>query len=174
VHPSPARFDLEKLQWVNQEHIKRLSPEDLARHLRPFLELIPGVDLASGPRLTDVAVLLRDRAQTLTQMAREAEYFYGETPGVKAIQEKFAAELDSSVRAALPDLSARFESIDWTREAIGAAIKSVAAKHNLKPPQIMMAVRTLVTGTPQTPAIDAVLALMGRERTRERLQRALA
>ena len=174
VHPAPARFDLEKLKWVNQEHIKRLSAEELARCLRPFLERIPGVDLASGPRLTDVAVLLRDRAQTLLQMAREAEYFYGETPGVRRIQEEFAAKLDSSVRAALPDLSARFESIDWTREAIGAAIKSVAAKHNLKPPQIMMAVRTLITGTPQTPAIDAVLALMGRESTRERLQRALA
>jgi hypothetical protein len=38
----------------------------------------------------------------------------------------------------------------------------------------MMAVRTLVTGTPQTPAIDAVLVLLGRDRTRERLQRALA
>jgi hypothetical protein len=34
-------------------------------------------------------------------------------------------------------------------------------------------VRTLVTGIAQTPAIDAVVHLLGRERTRERLQRAL-
>jgi glutamyl-tRNA synthetase len=67
-----------------------------------------------------------------------------------------------------------FESVDWTREAIGAAIKSVAARHGLKPPQVMMAVRALVTGIPQTPAIDAVLALVGRERTIERIARGLA
>ena len=173
VHPSPARFDIDKLNWVNHEHIKRLSNEVLAERLQPFLERIPGVDLWSGPPLTKVAALLRDRAPTLVRMAQEAEYFYGETPEVRRVQEKHAAELDPAVRTALPDLAASFESIDWSREAIGAAIKSTAAKHKLKPPQIMMAVRTLVSGTPHTPAIDAVLAVMGRERTRERLQRAL-
>ncbi|TMH56760.1 MAG: hypothetical protein E6H55_16385 [Betaproteobacteria bacterium] len=107
-------------------------------------------------------------------MAEEAEYFYGVTTGVREVQEKFAARVDDAVRPALGDLCTTFQTIDWTREAIGAAIKSVAAKHQLKPPQVMMAVRALVTGTPQTPAIDAVLALVGRERTVERLGRGLA
>ena len=89
VHPAPARFDLEKLKWVNHEHIKRLSSAELADSLRPFLERIPGVELSSGPPLPSVAELLRDRAQTLLQMANGAEYFYGETPGVKEVQEKF-------------------------------------------------------------------------------------
>jgi glutamyl-tRNA synthetase len=173
VHPSPARFDVDKLGWVNHEHIKRLSDEALGERLRPFLERVAQLDLASGPPLASVAALLRDRAPTLVRMAQEAEYFYGETPGMKEIQEKFTVKVDSAVRAALADLGATFETIDWTREAIGAAIKLTAAKHQLKPPQVMMAVRTLVTGTPQTPAIDAVLALVGRERTIERLERGL-
>ena len=63
---------------------------------------------------------------------------------------------------------------DHELHAESFAIKSTAAKHQLKPPQVMMAVRTVVTGTPQTPAIDAVLALVGRERAIERLERGLA
>jgi glutamyl-tRNA synthetase len=173
VHPSPARFDLEKLDWVNHEHIKRLPDDELGERLRPFLERT-GLDVSAGPSPSSVAALLRDRATTLKRMAQEAEYFYGETPGMKEVQEKFAAKVDPAVRPALVALRATFETIDWTREAIGAAIKSTAAKYQVKPPQVMMAVRTLVTGTPQTPAIDAVLALVGRERTIARLERGLA
>jgi glutamyl-tRNA synthetase len=174
VHPSPARFDADKLAWVNHEHIKRQPDEALGERLRPFLKRVTQLDLASGPPLASVAALLRDRAPTLVRMAQEAEYFYGETPGMREVQEKFAAKVDDALRPALTDLSVTFKTIGWSREAIGAAIKSTAAKHQLKPPQVMMAVRTLVTGSPQTPAIDAVLALVGRERTVERLARGLA
>ncbi len=173
VHPSPARFDVEKLDWVNHEHIKRLSDEALGERLRPFLERA-GLDVSRGPAPASVAALLRERAPTLVRMAQEAEYFYRETPGMKEVQENFAAKVDAGVRPALAELGTVFKTIDWTREAIGAAIKATAAKHKLKPPQIMMAVRALVTGTAQTPAIDAVLSLVGRERTIDRLARGLA
>ncbi len=55
--------------------------------------------------------------------------------------------------------------VEWTRDALGAAIKSAAGAHGVKAPQVMMALRALVTGQSQTPAIDAVLALLGRETT---------
>jgi glutamyl-tRNA synthetase len=63
--------------------------------------------------------------------------------------------------------------IDWTREAIMQALKSSATRHGLKPPQVMMAMRVLVAGTRSTPAIDAVLALLGRDPTRARMARGL-
>ena len=173
VHPSPARFDADKLAWVNHEHIKRLPDEALGERLRPFLESA-GLDVSRGPSLASVAALLRDRAATLAEMADAAHYFYAAPTDVIDVPNKFAKDMTDAVRAALPELLAVFESVDWTREAIGAAIKSVAAKHGLKPPQVMMAVRALVTGIPQTPAIDAVLALVGRERTVERIARGLA
>jgi glutamyl-tRNA synthetase len=173
VHPSPARFDFDKLAWVNHEHIKRLSDEALGERLRPFLERA-GLDVSRGPSPASVAALLRDRAATLAEMADAAHYFYAAPTDAIDGPNKFAKDMTDAVRAALPELLAVFESVDWTREAIGGAIKSVAAKHGLKPPQVMMAVRALVTGIPQTPAIDAVLALVGRERTIERIARGLA
>src|SRR5438477_6443248 len=93
VHPSPARLDVDKLNWVNHEHIKRLSDEALAGRLRSFLERNPELDLARGPPLSGVAALLKERAPTRVKMAQEAEYFYGETPGMKEVMEKHAAAI---------------------------------------------------------------------------------
>ena len=64
--------------------------------------------------------------------------------------------------------------MQWKREDIGASIKAAAARHKLKPGQVMMPLRLLVAGTPTTPAIDAVLTLLGRERTRQRMVSGLA
>ena len=173
VHPAPARFDADKLLWVNHEHIKRLTDEALAERLRPFLEQA-GLDISRGPSLASVAALLRDRTATLAEMRDEARYFYEPPQNASQIPERFAKVMTDAVRDALPDLLEEFERIDWTREAIGAAIKSVATRKGLKPPQIMMAVRPLVTGFPQSPAIDAVLALLGRETVRARIEAGLA
>ena len=52
-------------------------------------------------------------------------------------------------------------------------MKGAAPRHGLKPPQIMMPMRLLVAGTPTTPAIDAVLALLGRDTARARMATAL-
>ncbi|TMH17436.1 MAG: glutamate--tRNA ligase [Betaproteobacteria bacterium] len=173
VNPAPARFDADKLLWVNHEHIKRLTDEALAERLRPFLERA-GLEISRGPPLASVAALVRDRVATLAEMRDEVHYFYEPPQNASQIPEKFAKVMTDGVRAALPDLLEEFERIDWTREAIGAAIKSVAARKGLKPPQIMMAVRPLVTGVPQSPPIDAVLALLGRETVRARIKSGLA
>ena len=171
VNPAPARFDADKLRWINHEHIKGLSDGALALRLRPFMERA-GLDVSRGPSLASVAALLRDRAPTLAEMAKEAHYFYAAPFAVTPTLEN--AKRVDAVRAALLKLLAEFEHIEWTREAIGAAIKAVAAAYDLKPPQIMMAVRELVTGSSQSPSIDAVLALLGRERARARIESGLA
>jgi len=173
LSPAPGRFDPDKLAWVNHEHIKRLPADELGRRLRPFLERA-GLDVAAGPAPASVAELLRDRTATLAEMADAAHYFYADPPHAINVPVKFAEVMTDPVRSALPELLAAFERADWSREAIGPAIKSVATQRGLKTSQLMMAARTLVTGEAQTPPIDAVLALVGRERTIERLRRGLA
>ena len=168
--PSPGRFDPDKLRWLNHEHLKRTSPETLGPLLEPFLAA-EGLDIASGPPADSVAALLRDRVPTLAEMADAAHYFYA-TPHVPA--ERVAEFVNETNRGALIELYGQFAMLEWSRESIGAAIKAAASQHGLKPGQIMMALRMLVTGTKETPAIDAVLALVGAERTRERIKRGLA
>jgi glutamyl-tRNA synthetase len=113
-----------------------------------------------------VAAQLRDRAGTLVEMADAAHYFYA---APKPDPAKLAPQLQGGVRPALVALHAHFADVEWTREAIAQALKSSATRHGLKPPQVMMAMRVLVAGTTSTPAIDAVLALLGRDDTRARM-----
>jgi glutamyl-tRNA synthetase len=82
--------------------------------------------------------------------------------------------LNDANRVALAQLHDAFGSIAWERGEIGTAIKAAASGHGLKAPQVMMPLRALVAGTLKTPAIDAVLELVGREATRERMARGLA
>ena len=167
---SPGRFDPDKLAWVNQEHMKRMPASELGERLRPFLERA-GYEVGSGPAPAEVALLLRERASTLLEMAQAARYFYrAPQPAADLV----AQHVTPATRPALADLGAGLATADWTREAIGALVKATAARHGLKPPQLMMALRTLVAGTAHTPAIDAVLALVGRDEARERLAAGLA
>jgi glutamyl-tRNA synthetase len=168
--PSPARFDPEKLAWLNHEHVKRLPDDELGLRLTPFL-MAAGLEVVAGPPPGRVASLLKERMPTLVEMADAAHYFYA-APVVPA--ELLAERVTDAVRPALPALLERFATIDWTREAIANALKAVAAEYRLKPAQVMMSVRALVTGQAQTPSIDAVLELLGRATTCARMEHGLA
>jgi glutamyl-tRNA synthetase len=169
VHPSPARFDLEKLKWVNHEHIKRAPLDVLGAELARFLAR-DGDDVTPGPSPAAVAEVLRERAQTLKEMAEAARYFYRDEPPAESLK---AQHLNDQSRAVLRELASEFATLPWERERIVAAIKDAIARHRLKAPQVMMPLRVLVAGRTTTPAIDAVLALVGRERTIARLERGL-
>ena len=168
--PSPARFDPEKLAWLNHEHLKRLDDAALGRRLVPFLAQA-GIPTEQGPGTAQVAALLRDRAATLTQMAEAARYFYVAPMPDPAM---LAEQVTRANRTALAELHAEFATLPWERQALGATIKATAARHGLKPAQVMMPLRALIAGTLKTPAIDAVLELVGRDATRERMAPALA
>jgi glutamyl-tRNA synthetase len=170
VNPAPARFDGDKLRWVNHEHIKRMPADALGAALAPFIAR-SGCDVAQGPSPAAVADLLQDRAATLVEMAEMARYFYRDVTAPDALK---AQHLDERNRGALVELQREFATLPWEREHIAAAIKYSIGRHKLKAAQVMMPLRVLVAGSASTPAIDAVLALVGRERTVERLARGLA
>ena len=167
---SPGRFDPDKLRWVNHEHVKRIDAVKLGELLIPFLDKL-GLDTPAGPPVADVAALLRERAATLADMAEAARYFYAPVAPDPAL---LAQHVDDRNRPALASIANAMNEVPWTREAIAALLKSTAGAHGLKPAQVMMPLRVLVAGTPQTPAIDAVLQLLGRAAVRERLAAGLA
>ncbi len=170
ISPAPSRFNADKLKWVNHEHLKHLSEDELGRRFSPYLERA-GLDPMAGPPPGAVGMLFRERVATFTEMADGAHYFYAT---LHPPPELVAELVGETVRAALCDLAVALRDVAWTREALASAMKAEATKHGLKPGQVMMAVRVLVCGTRETPAIDAVLALLGRETTLARLRSALS
>jgi glutamyl-tRNA synthetase len=163
---SPAQYNVDKLKWLNNHYIKEADNARLAELMRPFLAEL-GLDSAQGPDLAGVIGLLKDRAHTLKEIAENAAIFYR---APQPSPEAQAQHLTEAVRPALADLRAAFAALpEWRREAINAAFKSTLAAHQLKMPQLAMPVRLLVAGQTQTPAIDAVLELFGRETVLARL-----
>jgi hypothetical protein len=89
-----------------------------------------------------------------------------------ALADGLRCELETAVRfpdAALAALAAGLRESPWTKEGIAASFKPVLAAHGLKMPQLAIPVRLLVFGMPQTPSVDACLALMPREQVLSRL-----
>jgi glutamyl-tRNA synthetase len=162
VSKSPAQFNPEKLAWINQQYIKGASDERLAGLVEPELRK-RGAQPGGGPPLEKVIHLLKDRANSVLQLADEAMLFYAVEvdPG--------KPDWDEPVERALRMLKARLSTAQWERPAINEAIKEVVKSSGLKMPQIAMPLRRLVTGRTQTPSIDAVLELLGREVVLQRL-----
>jgi glutamyl-tRNA synthetase len=166
LNKSAAQWDPKKLNWVNAQYIKASANEDLAGKVSPRIRKLGGdpaaVDLAA------VMGLLKDRADNLNQLAEGAMLFCG--PYKAASEEQLAPLFDAQTRALLVDFAEMARALpDWTPEALGATIKTVLANHGAKMPKLGLPLRLAATGQKQTPALDAVLSILGREAVLQRL-----
>jgi glutamyl-tRNA synthetase len=169
ISKSPARFDPEKLGWLNQQYLKETDDVRLAELMTPFLEA-DGCDLKNGPPPAAVAALLKERVNTVEELADAAVYFYRALePSAELRQQHYSA----AIKPALADLQQRLAAVEWNRGKINETLKAVVAAHGLKLPKIAMPLRVMVTGEAQTPSIDATLELIGRDQVLARLAREL-
>ena len=162
---SAAQFDEAKLRWVNAQHLKAMSDDALAPLVQAQLQHL---GITSDARLPAICGLFKDRCDTTVALAHWAKAFYTD---VQPSPEDLAKHVTDAVRPALQLLSDKLAALsEWSTPAISDAIKAVLAEQGLKMPQLAMPVRVLVMGTPQTPSVDAVLALCGRETVLARLK----
>ncbi len=166
ISKSAAKFDPEKLSWVNQQYLKAADNVRLVELARPFMAQ-DCCDPAHGPDTAHVFGLLKERVSTLKELADAAVYFYRP---IEAHADLRQQHLTTAVKPALEALTARLESVEWQRAALSALIKEICAAHGLKMPHVAMPLRIMITGEAQTPSIDAVMALIGREEVLRRLR----
>ncbi|MCL4684548.1 glutamate--tRNA ligase [Myxococcota bacterium] len=180
THRSPGHADPQKLDWINQTWIKRLPAERLAAELRPFLAAATDADAAAAagrdPGLLGLIDLLRERSKTLAEMSERARFFALPDAALaydpKAVQKHWKPALRTPL-AALRDALVALTA--WEPAAIEAAFEATLAQHEgLGRGPLAQAVRVAVTGSAASPGIYETLAVLGRERTRVRLERALA
>ena len=164
---SPAQFNPEKLAWLNNHYIKQSDNAQLETLVRPLMEQ-DGAQFDGAPALQSVIALMKDRTNTINELAEAAMLFYRQPDPDLALLAQHATD---EVKPALARLSVQFETVEWSKAALSAAMKEVLAAHKLKMPQLAMPLRLLVTGQLQTPSIDAVLELFGRETVLARLRK---
>lgn len=169
ISKSAAQFNPEKLRWLNQHYIKLADNARLAALARKHLAE-RGVSVNDTPPLESVIALYKERTATLLELADEAEVFYIE---VHPVQELLDTHLVPEVLPALRELADRFADVAWEAPALGALIKEMLAKHNLKMPKLAMPLRVMLVGQTHTPSVDAVLALFPRETVLMRLKQYL-
>lgn len=170
INCAPAKFNPEKLQWLNQQYLKTADNARLAKLVTPFLEA-DGCNATTGPDLLKVIDLLKERVNTVAELADAAVYFFRP---LEPANELKALHFSAEVTPVMHDLIGKFTAVEWSRQAIHDALKTAATAHGLKLPKVAMPLRVMVTGEAQTPSIDAVLELLGREETLKRMNHQVA
>jgi len=171
LNKSPAQWDPVKLLWVNAQYIKQADNTRLALLVAQQLAKL-GVVLESSlveGHLPQVCALLKDRCDTTIALAQWAAKFYGDvTPDAAELSQ----HVTDAVRPAVALLAEKLAVCNWDKLTISAVIKEVLTATGMKMPQLAMPVRVLVMGTAQTPSLDSVLEICGREKVIDRLGKA--
>jgi glutamyl-tRNA synthetase len=171
VNHSASRFDIEKLSWLNQHYLKSDDPADVGRHLVWHLEQA-GYDLANGPTPADVVVALRDRVQTLKDMAARAAVWYRPLADYDAAA--VAKHLVPAARAPLEAVRAELENLaDWSAQGVHDALAATAASLGIGLGKIAQPLRVAITGTQVSPSIEHTVYLAGRAQALARIDAAL-
>ena len=168
VSHSAARFDASKLAWLNQQYLKDADNARLGELAQPFLRA-QGIDNATGDRLAGLVGLVKERVNTVTEMADGLHIYYKQNI---ASADDLRAKLPRAALPAFEKLQQDFADVAWEAPALSQLLKDTAQAFGLKMGQIGMPLRLILFGTAQTPAIDQVLALLGREETLRRFNAA--
>jgi glutamyl-tRNA synthetase len=166
ISPSPARFDMKKLFWVNAQHIKSLSNENLLALVLPDLT-------KRNINLTDLNInaileLVKTRGDNLNTIVNEISYFY--QPQIPS-EEELSKHLTDDAKLVLAKFADAITKLDiWSLDAIKALIKEFCTAENIKMPQLGMPLRLKLCGTTQTPSFDSVINILGKNNVLSRLQ----
>lgn len=172
IGKSASAFNTDKLKWLNNHYIRTLEPSYVAKHLEWHMAE-QKIDYAAGPALTEVVSLLAERCQTLVELAAQSRYFYEE---YEAIDEAAAKKhLKAAAHEPLALIRDKLAALgEWEVEPLHHVIQATADELGLGMGKVGMPLRVAVTGLGQSPSIDAVMKLVGRERVLARLDKVIA
>jgi glutamyl-tRNA synthetase len=175
---SPAVFDVDRLNWFNQQHLKRLSNAELSALIAPYLRAAypDAAQLADSAWCEALSAAIRDELVTLSD-AVEAARFAFEAPrtfspeALTALQSETASLALSALSAALPDAPR------LTHAEAEQLLKNVRDQlkqlHSLSGKQVLLPIRAALTGKSGGAHLTDILALLSVPELRERLQRAM-
>lgn len=172
VNVAAARFDLDKLKWLNQQYLMKADPDSIAPLLDGHLRAI-GLDPAAGPATVDVVVAMRERAQTLVEMAEKSRHWYG--PLAQYDEAAAGKHLVAAAQAPLTAVRAKLAALpDWRIDTVHTALNDAATELHVGMGKVAQPLRVAITGSAASPSIDVTVYLAGRERALARIDDALA
>lgn len=171
VNRKAAAFDHDKLDWLNQHYIRSLPAERVVPHLVWQFEHL-GIDPSIGPPLGDLISVQAERVNTLREMAESSRMFYEDfdhfDPGAAK------KHLRPAAGEPLQLLHSRLENqLEWNPERLQEVIHATADELGVGMGKVAQPLRVALAGTGISPSIDKTLWLCGRDRSLQRIRRAL-
>ena len=168
IQPSPAIANLERLDWINGQYIRRLAPDELAARLQPKFPY------ASVEALRPLMPLVQERLRTLNEAPDMLRFFFQE-PEVRAEQVTPKGKDPAATATALTRAASTLRQLsDWTPEGIEPALRGLAEHLGWSSRDLFMALRVAITGRTVTPPLIESMARLGKDPVLARLERAAA
>ena len=162
VSRNPARFDEQKLRWMNGRYVRELGTEELTRRLEEYTGhegLGPAVEISE------------EKMQTLADFWPLAGFIFEGPADDPAARERWLGE---DGRAALGDARTALEGLDaFTVAEIEPALRGVVESRGAKPRDVFQPVRVALAGTTVSPGIFETLEVLGRDESLRRIDAAL-
>lgn len=178
VSSNDAVFDIEKLNWINFQYMKQLSPEALLDFVLPFLEKAGYVEepLTDEKRawLQQVVWYVRDRISYGAEAPEQVKMFFEDVPPFTDPEVVSILKTDSSPVILKAFIEALEALPDFTEEAVTACFKAVMKSTGIKGRAAFEPARIALTGVTKGPGMYEMIVLFGREKTLTLLRKALA
>ena len=172
VNPSAAMFDVKKLEAINGEYIRALSPEEFGKSIAPWLEEEDWAGNVDDEVLRQVAPLVQERTRVLAEAPKQLDFFFWDNPEMdpdawqKVMLKDSARSILEAARSVLAD-------VEWNVEALHEAVRKIAESHELKLGKAQAPIRVAITGRTVGPPLFESMYFLGREVVVERLGNAL-
>ncbi|MBN1397620.1 MAG: glutamate--tRNA ligase [Bacteroidetes bacterium] len=167
VSKSGAVFNVEKLNWLNQQHIKLKSSEELAQLVRPYLEK-KGWTNVEEQYLQNVVNLMRERMVFPRDLAENGGYFFQDPESFDEAGIKKSWEPGSGERVKL--FAERLTALDeFSHASIETALRKLSEELAVKPNKLIHPVRLAVSGKTGGPGLFEMMELLGKESVVRRL-----
>ncbi|GAB4406923.1 MAG: glutamate--tRNA ligase [Bacteroidia bacterium] len=172
IHSAGTKFDLDKLRWFNQTYIRAYAPADLLPALRAEVAAA-GHGTREDAFLLGVIVQMQERATFVRDMVQQAPYYFvapTEYDAQMVAKRWKAGESTELMRA----LQARFAALErWEAAELEAAFNQLLADTGAGTGKVLAPLRLVLTGMAAGPGVFDIAALIGREETLARIDRAV-
>ena len=167
IQASPAVANLERLDWLNGQFIRRLPADELAARLAPLMPQVP------PDALKPLMPLIQERLRTLIEATDMLRFFFEDPDSYRPEQLVPKGRDAAATAAALNDAASTLRALtDWTPESIEPALRGLAERLGWSSRDLFMALRVAVTGRTVTPPLIESIGRLGKDTVLARLERA--
>ena len=178
VHKAGAVFDIKKLDWINSQWIKKLSPEELYEKSLEFLAEKEFYKNASAEKKSEeyvkkVLSIEQDRLANLSEVGESNQFFFKDISCDKELL-RWKKMTDEELKISLEKSKQILEGIsqeNWTKENIEKELLEIAGE---KRGELLWPLRATLTGEKKSPSPFEVAWVLGKNESLDRIKKAIS